>query len=74
MSNSPPSAERTRASINWLRRRVRLSEGFSYFVTPITAPVASGWSGCWMGFAPNGKRRLVTVPAIRWDSRPAACG
>ena len=33
------------------------SEGFSYFVTSIAAPVASGW----VGFAPTGKRRLVTA-------------
>src|SRR5215469_15459625 len=33
-------------------------EGFSYFVTSIAAPVASGWSGRRVGFAPAGKRRL----------------
>jgi len=27
-------------------------EGFSYFVTSIAAPVAAGWSGCWVGLAP----------------------
>jgi hypothetical protein len=27
----------------------------------MTAPVASGWSGCRVGFAPTGKRRLVTA-------------
>jgi hypothetical protein len=37
------------------------SEGFSYFVTSIAAPVASGWSGCRVGFAPTGKRRLLTA-------------
>src|SRR5712671_1920565 len=37
------------------------SEGFSHFVASMTAPVASGWSGCRMGFAPTGKRRLVTA-------------
>src|SRR5271169_1350490 len=37
------------------------SEGFSYFVTSIAAPVASGWSGRRVGFAPTGKRRLVTA-------------
>src|SRR3954468_4774346 len=26
-----------------------LSEGFSHFVTSMTAPVASGWSGCRVG-------------------------
>src|SRR5207253_10447492 len=33
----------------------RLTEGFSHFVTSMTAPVASGWSGCRVGFAPTGK-------------------
>src|SRR6195256_5509080 len=37
------------------------SEGFSYFVTSIAAPVASGWSGRRVGFAPTGKRRLLTA-------------
>jgi hypothetical protein len=27
----------------------------------MTAPIASGWSGCRVGFAPTGKRRLVTA-------------
>ena len=39
----------------------RLPEGFSHFVTSMTAPVASGWSGCRVGFAPTGKRRLCTA-------------
>jgi hypothetical protein len=29
----------------------------------MTAPVASGWSGCRVGLAPTGKRRLVTAHA-----------
>src|SRR5207253_123095 len=33
----------------------RLTEGFSHFVTSMTAPVASGWSGCRVGLAPTGK-------------------
>src|SRR6267143_5875137 len=41
--------------------RDALSEGFSYFVTSTAAPVASGWSGCRVGLAPTGKRRLVTA-------------
>ena len=41
--------------------RGSLSEGFSHFVTSIAAPVASGWSGCRVGFAPTGKRRLSTA-------------
>src|SRR5262249_6094820 len=31
------------------------SEGFSYFVTSIAAPAASGWSGRRVGLAPTGK-------------------
>src|ERR1700720_1497669 len=37
------------------------SEGFSYLVTSIAAPVASGWSGCRVGLTPTGKRRLSTA-------------
>src|ERR1700729_1055147 len=37
------------------------TEGFSHFVPSMTAPVASGWSGCRGGLAPTGKRRLVTA-------------
>jgi hypothetical protein len=37
------------------------TEGFSHFVTSMTAPAASGWSGCRVGLAPTGKRRLVTA-------------
>ena len=43
--------------------RDTLSEGFSHFVSSIAAPVASGWSGCRVGFAPTGKRRLLTAHA-----------
>src|SRR6267143_1944320 len=43
--------------------RDTLSEGFSHFVTSIAAPVASGWSGCRVGLAPTGKRRLSTAHA-----------
>src|ERR1700680_840444 len=32
-----------------------LSEGSSHFVTSMTAPVASGWSGCRVGLAPTGR-------------------
>src|ERR1700687_1512842 len=38
--------------------RDTLTEGFSHFVSSMTAPVASGWSGCRVGLAPTGKRRL----------------
>jgi len=41
--------------------RDTLSEGFSHFVSSIAAPVASGWSGCRVGLAPTGKRRLFTA-------------
>src|SRR6201989_1145901 len=40
--------------------RDTLIEGFSHFVTSVTAPIASGWSGCRVGLAPTGKRRLLT--------------
>ena len=41
--------------------RDTLIEGFSHFVTSMTAPIASGWSGCRVGFSPTGKRRLCTA-------------
>jgi hypothetical protein len=34
-------------------------EGFSHFVTSMTAPIASGWSCCRVGLAPTGKRRFA---------------
>src|SRR5882724_10240441 len=37
------------------------TEGFSHFITSMTAPVASGWSGCRLGLTPTGKRRLSTA-------------
>ncbi|MGC2786048.1 MAG: hypothetical protein WA397_19905, partial [Roseiarcus sp.] len=37
------------------------TEGFSHFVTSMTAPVASGWSVCRVGLAPTGTRRLLTA-------------
>jgi hypothetical protein len=37
------------------------SEGFSYFVTSIAAPAASGWSVRRVGLSPTGKRRLATA-------------
>jgi hypothetical protein len=50
--------------------RDTLSEGFSHFVTSMTAPVASGWSGCRVGLAPTGKRRLCTAHATgrHWET------
>jgi hypothetical protein len=47
----------------------RLPEGFSHIVTSMTAPVASGWSGCRVGFTPTGKRRLVTAHTPSGSSR-----
>src|ERR1700722_14682977 len=41
--------------------RDTLIEGFSHFVASMTAPIASGWSGCRVGLTPTGKRRLVTA-------------
>ena len=38
--------------------------GFSHFVSSMTAPAASGWSGRRVGLAPTGKRRLVTAHAM----------
>src|SRR5882757_9170859 len=44
------------------------TEGFSHFVTSMTAPVASGWSGCRVGLTPTGKRRLVTAHTLSGHS------
>jgi hypothetical protein len=51
--------------------RDTLIEGFSHFVASMTAPIASGWSGCRVGLAPTGKRRLVTAHT---HNRPEAAG
>jgi hypothetical protein len=51
--------------------RDTLIEGFSHFVASMTAPIASGWSGCRVGLAPTGKRRLVTAHThLRHRSHP----
>src|SRR5450830_840813 len=50
--------------------RDTLIEGFSHFVTSVTAPIASGWSGCRVGLAPTGKRRLFTAHAKSRHDRP----
>src|SRR5438034_5502709 len=42
----------------------RLPEGFSHFVTSMTAPVASGWSIRRVGFTPTGKRLLITAHTL----------
>ena len=63
----PEFASRRRADRHTPRQACngawRLAEGFSHFVTSMTAPVASGWSGCRAGLAPTGKRRLFTARA-----------
>src|SRR4030081_1233087 len=51
--------------------RDTLIEGFSHFVTSMTAPIASGWSGCRVGLAPTGKRRLCTAHANTGHLAPA---
>src|SRR6202453_2108371 len=49
----------------------RYTEGFSHFVTSMTASVASGWSGRRVGLAPTGKRRLLTTHANSGHSTKA---
>src|SRR5207342_3382439 len=49
-----------------------LSEGFRHFVASMPAPVASGWSGCRVGLAPTGKRRLVTAHTLSGHSNYSA--
>src|SRR5450631_1492791 len=51
--------------------RDTLIEGFSHFVTSMTAPIASGWSDCRVGLAPTGKRRLFTAHTRNghWEHR-----
>ena len=49
--------------------RDTLPEGFSHFVTSMTAPVASGWSVHRVGLAPTGKRRLTTAHTHQSDIR-----
>ena len=46
------------------------TEGFSHFVTSMTAPVASGWSVRRVGLAPTGKPRLLTAHANSGHCRP----
>src|SRR6202789_4354604 len=48
----------------------RYTEGFSHFVTSMTAPVASGWSVRRVGLSPTGKRRLLTAHANSGHSLP----
>ena len=48
----------------------QLPEGFSHFVTSMTAPVASGWSDRRVGLAPTGKRRLTTAHTLSGHRAP----
>src|SRR3979411_2114858 len=48
--------------------RDTLIEGFSHFVTSMTAPIASGWSDRRVGLAPTGKRRLSTAHTLNGRS------
>jgi hypothetical protein len=50
--------------------RDTLIEGFSHFVISMTAPLASGWSGCRVGLTPTEKRRLSTAHVISRHRRP----
>src|SRR6202049_5127433 len=51
------------------------SEGFSYFVTSMAAPAASGWSDCRVGLTPTGKRRLFTAHTLcGHQPRRGVCG
>jgi hypothetical protein len=43
-------------SVEVLCMKKTVIEGFSHFVTSVTAPIASGWSDCRVGLAPTGKR------------------
>jgi hypothetical protein len=45
-----------------------LPEGVRHFVATMPAPVASRWSGCRVGLAPTGKRRLVTAHTLSGHS------
>src|SRR5258706_5435004 len=53
--------------------RDTLIEGLSQYVTCRTAPIASGWSGCRVGLAPAGKRRLCTAHTSCGHCRAAHC-
>jgi hypothetical protein len=56
------SASSTRASASASTcASTRTRRRFSHFVTSMTAPIVSGWSGCRVGLAPTGKRRPVTA-------------
>ena len=51
-----------------------MPEGFSHFVTSMTAPVATGWSGGRVGLAPTEKRRLTTAHTHNGHSAKESVG
>jgi len=44
--------------------RTLYTEGFSRFVTSTTAPIATGWSDCRVGFAPTERPCLRTAHQV----------
>jgi hypothetical protein len=46
---------------NGISSYLELQACLSRFVTDMTAPIASGWSGCRVGLAPTEKGRLCTA-------------
>ena len=58
---TPVSMSQAACTLALSPMRDTLIEGFSHFVSSMTAPVASGWSVRRVGFAPTGKRRLATA-------------
>ncbi len=57
----PPRPDLTHSGSRGSPIRDTLPEGFSHFVTSMTAPVASGWSVGLVGLAPTEERRLTTA-------------
>src|SRR5712692_1776390 len=53
--------------------RDTLIEGFSHFVTSMTAPIASGWSGRRVGLAPTGKAPPFHGHKRTFDRGQASC-
>jgi hypothetical protein len=51
---------------------IRCIEGFSHFVTSMTAPTTSGWSICRVRFTPTGRRRLFTAHTLSCLCPPSA--
>jgi hypothetical protein len=61
MGPHPFTQKRPRTFVAALQSFAAVIEGFSHFVTSMTAPIASGWSDCRVGLASTGKRRLCTA-------------